>query len=402
MHSILSSQTPTMIDQLVTDTTPTSPPAFDLTSPVTPYGRRILILTAEIGAGHTSTAWALRQLLEHEDETARVEIDEPLKRVAAFSRLPRLYRFMIAYLPAIWALFYYSRKSRLVRKVYGAFIRRRLRPAFAQLHLEEYDTVVITYSMYCNCIESFTDAGLRTVVLVTDLFGGPHEWFSPGAHQYIVPTPHMESMAKACSIAPKRILLRRLPTLVSDIPPRPRWSAERRSALRILVIGGSEGLGPLKATATGILRSQRPAIITVVCGNNVRLRRRLQRSPVSACGFIAGVATRYQDYDLVVTKPGSVTLMELFQQNVPFVLLPGIPGIEAGNTRWFKNTQLPQITGRRAAQSIPERLVNSDLSLSPQGTEWIEAISQTQDALPEDYVTIDEVSPVYRAAKLTA
>jgi len=397
-----------MTGQVVTYPKPTrwSPTDHHQSDRDTEYGRRILILTAEIGAGHISTAWALKNRLEQEDGSVRVHIDEPIQRVPAFSRLPRLYRFMTAYLPMIWALFYYSRKIKLVRNLYSRFIRHRLRSAFEEYDLKQYHTVIITYSMYCNCIARFTDAKVRTVVLVTDLFGGPQEWFTPGADRYVVPTTYMAAMARNCDIDPERILLRRLPTLVADTSAKPNWSANRRSALRILVIGGSEGLGPLKAAATGILRSQRPASVTVVCGNNVRLQKRLQRSSALACGFVSGVATTYQHYDLVVTKPGSVTLMELFQQNVPFVLLPGIPGIEAGNTRLFKRLQLPRIRSLREARLMPNKLVNGDLSLSALGTTWVDELRKTRDALPTDYLTIEEASPTptptYRVARLTA
>jgi hypothetical protein len=363
--------------------------------------RRILILTAAIGAGHISTAWALKRRLEHDDETASVEIDEPIKRVPGFSRLPRLYRFMTAYLPVIWAVFYYSRKIHFVRKLYGYFIRHRMRSAFLPLQLKTGDTVVITYSMYCNCIDRFTRAGVRTVVLVTDLFGGPDEWFTPGADQYFVPTEHMAAMARARNIEPDRIMVRRLPTLVADTPSEPRWSADRTKALRILVIGGSEGLGPLKAVTEGILCSRHHVSVTVVCGNNSRLQKRLQRSRALILGFVPEVAITYRDYDLVVTKPGSVTLMELIQQNVPFVLLPGIAGIEAGNTRLFKAAHVPLVSGRSAARTLPESLVNEDLSLSSRGASWVDTLHAMHDALPIDYLTIEDVSPSDSAASVT-
>ncbi len=390
-----------MVDQLLPDVVPTRPPVVrDVEKRDAQPTRRVLILTAEIGAGHTSTAQALKRQLEREDQTAKIDFAEPIKDVPSFARLPRLYRFMTAYMPIIWALFYYSRKLKLVRSLYGRFIRHRLQSAISRLRLEEYDTVVITYSMYCNCIDSFTQARVRTIVLVTDLFGGPHEWFSPGADRYIVPTEQMAEMAEACNIDSERVWLRRLPTLASDIKPRAMWSAG--TALRILIIGGSEGHGPLKAAASGLLRGRRKVSVTVVCGNNTRLERRLRRSSAFAKGYVEEVATTYQDYDIVVTKPGSVTVMELLQQKVPFVLLPGIPGIEAGNTRLFRRTCTPRIRGFRAACLMPQRLVNRDLSLSSGGAKWVSALSELRDSLPTDYVSIDEIAPVYRVIKLSA
>jgi processive 1,2-diacylglycerol beta-glucosyltransferase len=360
--------------------------------------RRILVLTAQIGAGHISTAAALKEQLEREDVTAEVTLDEPITRIRALSRLPQIYRFMITYLPPIWALFYYGRKIKFVRTLYGMLIRRRLHPSISQLALHDYDTVVITYSMYCNCIATFTDAGLHTVVLVTDLFGGPHEWFLPGAHKYIVPTKHMESMGKSCGIADSRLLRRRLPTVVSRLPPQATWTANEYVELRILVVGGSEGLGPLEDVAIDLLRSSRPMSITVGCGDNERLRKRLQSKhrDLTVKGFVPSLASTYADYDLVVTKPGSVTLMELLHQNVPFILLPGILGIEAGNTSLFRRLHLPRIRGFTKAQFILRDLINEDLSLSARGIVWTSALRAIHEALPADSITLAELSPEYR------
>ena len=380
------------------------------TSDDSPTNRRILILTAEIGAGHISAANALKDQLELEDPTAHVVFDEPIARVPVLSRLPRIYRFMIAYLPLIWALFYYSRKIASLRSLYGRLMRRRLRPAISQIPLAEYDSVVITYSMYCNCIDTFTKVGLHTTVLVTDMFGGPHEWFIPGAHTYIVPTAHMEQMAMSCGIEQARILRQRLPTLATHLPRRRAWTANRRSTLSILVIGGSEGLGPLKEVTDGLLLSKRPVSVTVVCGDNIRLRKRFQRSQrglqdqLTVMGFVPSVALTYSDYDFVVTKPGSVTLMELLHQDVPFLLLPGIPGIEAGNTRIFTQSSLPFVDNRDAARLTIDDLVNKDLSLSATGEAWTTMLSTTSDTLPTRSITVNEVSPPrhQRSGALTA
>lgn len=368
---------------------PNAPPA----SHGTRHKRRILILTAEIGAGHISTAHALKDQLELEDPMADITIDEPIARIPVLSRLPRIYRFVIRYLSPLWALFYYSRRFRSVRSLYGRLMRHRLRPAIGQIPLENYDSVVITYSMYCNCIGMFTEAGLHTTVLVTDMYGGPYEWFIPGAHRYIVPTAQMEQVAKSCRIDQVQILLRRLPTLGTHRPRQRAWSANGRSPLKVLVIGGSEGLGPLKVIADGLLLSKRAVSVTVVCGDNTKLRKRLRGRQLNAKGFVPSVASTYGDYDFVVSKPGSVTLMELLHQNIPFAILPGIPGIEAGNKRTFKRSPLPFIRGRNAARQMANRLVNEDLSLSDNGVAWINKLESIRDALPERSITISELTP---------
>lgn len=358
---------------------------------------RILVLTAAIGAGHISTALACKRQLEDQHDAISIDIDEPIGRVRAFRRLPSVYRFMTAYVSPIWALFYYSRKIGVVRKAYGRFVRHRLRSAFDEDRLAEYGTVIITYSMYCNCLDIFKGAGLRAVVLVTDLFGGPDEWFVPGADQYIVPTSFMAAEAEAQGIEPRRVLQRRLPTL-TNWPPQQRVIGPSKT-LSILVIGGSEGLGPLRSVASGLLRADLPVAITVVCGNNDRLLRRLARLPVLAQGFVPEVAATYRGYDFVVTKPGSVTIMELLEQDVPFALLPGIAGIEAGNSRMLKRAQVPMVGGCRAARRTLKLLVAGEASRSQSAAPWLDALQAIRHQLPEKALQLHDFLPAEHALR---
>ena len=85
--------------------------------------------------------------------------------------------------------------------------------------------------------------------------------------------------------------------------------------------------------------------------------------------------------------------MELLHQNIPFAILPGIPGIEAGNEYTFKQSSLPFIRSRNTAQQTTERLVNEDLTLSDDGVAWINTLESIRGALPERSITISELTP---------
>jgi len=264
----------------------------------------------------------------------------------------------------------------------------------SRLDLRSYDTIVITYSMYCHCLADLGAFGAQTVVLITDLFGGPPDWFLPGAHKYIAPTHVMERTALERGIPSERILVRRLPTLCSRRPLGNRWGVEQASELRVLVIGGSAGVGPLEAAMRGLARANRHTSVSVVCGHNKRLRARIVRSngQVKTLGFVDTMADRWQDFDLVVTKPGSVTLMELFDAEIPFILMPGIPGIEAGNSYALKRDTLPEIGGVDRAQRVIESFIHEDLSLSTLGQRWMASLVSLRDALPANRLTLAELA----------
>jgi hypothetical protein len=140
--------------------------------------------------------------------------------------------------------------------------------------------VVVTHHMYCQCLAALRAYGRPVTVVVTDLFGGPAEWFEPGADRYMVPTVHMRTAALRRGRCDREVLVRRLPTRLSSAAasgPRPARRPGARP--RALVVGGADGAGPLRRVAgiPGIERSNARAIARLIGRSPVRSARAARR-----------------------------------------------------------------------------------------------------------------------------
>ena len=294
---------------------------------------QIFILTAPIGGGHSSAAEAVAEMVNSLGRAATVV--SPLKEAGWLSRLPTVYHNLSTQHPIVWAAYYYARRTRLMRSINRSVVRRRLIPALDVLKLDRGDTVVLTHSIFCHCIPELRQRQLTVIVLVTDLFGGPLEWFQPGANRYIVPTEEMWRNAIVSGISPSRIALRRLPVLKSGHAPQPRLSHQPPHP-RILLVGGSEGAGPVTKITNAMMALTNQFALTVACGRNQHLKDELVLigdSRLQVEGYIEKLKVHIHSYNLVISKPGSVTLMELLDARIQFFLMPGIAGIERANTR---------------------------------------------------------------------
>ena len=82
------------------------------------------------------------------------------------------------------------------------------------------------------------------------------------------------------------------------------------------------------------------ADLTVVCGNNEKLRCRLAElteecGNIRVCGYVEDMVALLQSADLCLTKPGGLSTTELAAMGVPMVLIDAVAGCEAHNLRFF-------------------------------------------------------------------
>ena len=111
-------------------------------------------------------------------------------------------------------------------------------------------------------------------------------------------------------------------------PPENRYRA-RGGRLRVLVMGGSQGARALNTVVPDALallsESVRPRVLHQAGAANVEtVRRRYDECNVSAevADFIADMAARYAESDLVICRAGATTVAEIAAAGVASLLVP--------------------------------------------------------------------------------
>lgn len=123
-----------------------------------------------------------------------------------------------------------------------------------------------------------------------------------------------------------------------------------------LVMGGGFGIGSIKENVKLILESEEncehKSNIIVICGNNeelydgiISLKQRLDNSNcIMVFKFINYIYKLMKLSDVIITKPGGVSITEAMACKLPIVIREYLPGQEGRNTEFIINNHLGILT----------------------------------------------------------
>ena len=315
---------------------------------------RVQILTSVVGGGHRSVARALADALA---ELGRPElefwVDDLYVDLARFpaSRFPELYAAVTRRYPRIWrAIFRLT--DRPPRGGWIELLGDQLGgPRLGRLLARRRPEAVVSTLPGVNgfVARSLAHNRLRPnlEVIVTDWADVHSSWVSGGVTHYTVPSQAAARTCRRAGVSAAAITVVGLPVRrqFSDASP----TLEARRAARdglglpaerfvLLAMIGTEGSAGALAHLRALAQVPLDADIVVVCGRNQRLRRQVGglTSPnrLRALGFVEEVAELMRAADLLVTKPGGVTLAEAFCCGVPVLAFDPLPGQEEANARF--------------------------------------------------------------------
>jgi len=204
--------------------------------------------------------------------------------------------------------------------------------------------VVCTQAFPCGMVADYKMSHRRDILIIgvlTDF--SPHSyWINEGVDYYVVPSEEVKERLVAKGAAPERVR-------VYGIPLRPRFNepVDRTviagkmgldpAAPTILVMGGGQGLGPIKKIVKSLGRMNMYVQIIVLSGINKKILNSLRRYAAAAdkrilvFEFVNNVEELMTLADLIITKSGGMTTAESLAKGLPMVIVNPIPGQEMRN-----------------------------------------------------------------------
>lgn len=285
---------------------------------------RVLILTADIGAGHDLPAELLADAIRARRPDAEVTVADGLEAMGPFLHAigRRGAETILEHAQAVFELQYVLLSILpptrwLAKRLLALVGRRGLLRLIARMRP---DVIVSTYPGTTEILGALRAAGrLRTpcVAAITDL-AALHYWAHSGIDVHLV--IHEESRAEVLEVAGPRAEVRHVRGLSRpefEDPPS-RAAARRRLGLPergpvVLVSGGGWGMGDV-AGAARIARSL-GAYVVCLCGTNAGLRARLERAfaadaSVRVEGFTDAMCAHLAAADVLVHSTAGLTVLE--------------------------------------------------------------------------------------------
>ncbi|SRR6266540_1206022 len=317
--------------------------------------RRVLVLSASVGAGHLRAAQAVELALRELDPSAEVRNLDVLDFTgAAFRRIYGLaYLDLVNKAPHVLGYFYdlldrprskKKKSDRLRLLVERLNLRRFLR----FLEAEPWDVVVNTHFLPAEIIASLRKRGkLETPQLTATTDFETHRlWVNEPCDHYFTATEEGSAYLRSWGVPAEN-------TSVTGIPIHPVFSRTRdrseclaRQGLRgdrpvVLQLGGGFGVGPVEKLFRGLLAIEVGLEVVVVAGRNEKLRRELlkveppERHRVKVLGFTEAIDELMAVADLVVSKPGGLTTSEVLARGAAMAIVNPIPGQESRNSDYL-------------------------------------------------------------------
>jgi len=315
--------------------------------------RTIVVAYILAGVGHKRAAEAIAAALQARGQTM-VHVVDVLDYLPAWLRwlIPRLYLICVHYLPWLWAISFYLTDRPWIERVTGEFRRwsnRRLAHRFLQwLQQVQPEVLICTHFLPSEIVGPWKIRQLphlRVWNVVTDY--RPHAWWiAPGVDHYFVGLHETQAALEQRGVPAARITVSGIP--VSDV----FYRAGDRAALRrqydvhptrftLLITSGGFGVGPMERLITTLERSasglHAVLQLVIVAGSNPRLEGRLKERaarspfPISVVGFTSAMHELMAMADVIVTKPGGLTVTEALAVGRPLILFSPIWGQETGN-----------------------------------------------------------------------
>lgn len=313
----------------------------------------IVVLTASAGAGHLIAAEALAHELRAQVPGITVEVLDVLSiSNVVFRRLyAGGYLGLVRHAPAAMGWLYdaMDRPNGYIQNSVRIWIQNFNKLPTVRCVLQRRPRLILnTHYLPAEIVGQMRRAGqfeCPQVTITTD-YETHRIWVQQPTERYYTATEDGKAYLVTAGVRPEQVL-------VTGIPVRPGFDVELGvSAARqhcgldagrpvVLLLCGGFGVGPIGELLHELMHMPTDAQVVVIAGRNEALRTRLaeqaQAGPprVRVVGFTDQMHAWMQAADVVVTKPGGLTVAEALACGLPLVIVNPIPGQETRNSDYL-------------------------------------------------------------------
>ena len=336
-------------------------------------GRKLFILTASIGTGHSQAARAIAEAVKrlHPEDSVSV-LDFVSSNMFSIDHIIKdTYLKMIDVFPELYDHLYSDSQSskfgQLSQKMLSLTFKRRMKSLIETL---KPDAMIFTHPFpagAADLLKQDQNISFPMLGVITD-FDIHQLWVDHYLDGYCVATPDLKTLLESYHIPPEIIH-------VTGIPVRRAFyekAAEEKPFEKgtVLVMGGGLGLGNVIDNITRLDEVKEISKFIVITGKNINLYEKVAmlseklHHPVELHSYTNKVAEIMARSELLVTKPGALTCNEALVMHLPMVLVNTLPGQERANAMHMKNQGCAEWVKRDELPStVKHILTNPDLRL---------------------------------------
>ncbi len=319
---------------------------------------RILILTGKFCMGHWSASQSLaQQLLDaYPGSEVRVEdfLDCALPKLSDF--LYKSYNRLVTYGPGLFNVYYRMTENSAARPPFEHTFLEKLEELLEEM---SPDAVIATHPFCAQVVSRYKGehgSGLPLLTCVTDI-SSHSEWINPHTDCYLVGSREVRDRLAGKGVDRDSICVTGIPVRAEfRSPRRPPRSSRAGRKRRLLMMGGGLGLMPTKDSFYEALDALPEVETTLICGHNQKLYDRLSgRYPhIEVLGYTDQVCAYMNRADLMLSKPGGITLFESIFSELPLLAWEPFWEQERKNARFLVERGIGRVASKDPMRCLTE------------------------------------------------
>ena len=317
--------------------------------------RKILLMYITKVSGHRQATVSVQRALRELDP----QINAPTINGFGYTYpllekvINRAYMSVIKRTPKVWDYLYDNPKIVKNSQSIKKYLHKTSHAKIEKL-IKRYrpDTVVCTQAFPCGMIADYKrehNLKIRLVAVLTDY--APHSfWLNEGVDYYIVPHAEARDRFIKKGVSPDAIKVYGIPIRTKFAVQLDKRPIAEKLGLQldvpvVLIMGGGQGLGPIKSVVKSLVKLSMPLQLIVLTGTNKKLIKWLQKEreknqkkktphdkKILFYEFANNVDELMELASLIITKPGGMTTSEALAKGLPMVIVDPLPGQEMRNT----------------------------------------------------------------------
>ncbi len=340
----------------------------------------VLYLSISMGAGHLRAAEALKEYVDQMYPKSRSLVIDTFKYIN-----PLVHKFFVdGYLTIV----------RNIPGAYGSLYRmseqfdninslsRTLSKLFsfrlAKL-IEEFSPSIIVCThpfplQIVSYLKKQKKINVPSIGILTDYVNHPF-WFHDNIEAYVVAHDKIKQEMVNSGTPENHVYPYGIPVSKVFLQRKIREQLLCRYGLEdkftVLIMGGSLGFGDIRKAFLSFLNCEKDIQTIVVAGKNKKLKLQLEnylgqyKKNIHLVGYSNEIYTLMDIADIIVTKPGGMTITEALIKELPIFIMSPIPGQEERNSHFLTSTGAAESISKDAdVYTLIRKLIDNPYKLA--------------------------------------
>lgn len=303
--------------------------------------KKILIITTSTGEGHNQAANSLKESFLKEGY--EVIVYDFLKDNSKFLNkiLINGYEFSASNFPKVYGFLYKITNIKSSQSCFDLLFSKLHGKVSNFISSVNPDILITTHPFAVNLATFYKNRfkNIPILSIVTD-FKAHYSYINKSIDAYIVGSNITKSDLFSNGIALEKIYVYGIP-VKDEYYIKPININKDNDYFNILLMGGSMGSKKISKVLKKLVLNENKLNITVLCGTNKTLKDSLIKSfsknypnkKINILGFSHEVFNLMDNSDLLISKPGGLTITEAINKNLPVLVPFYIPGQEFDNIK---------------------------------------------------------------------